>query len=53
MGRANYFSSFKENADGFICSTLPGIPHPQVQFSPGIPSLFSTLSFFVVEKSDS
>lgn len=35
MGRANYFASFKQNADGFICSTLPGISHPQVQYSPG------------------
>lgn len=35
MGRANYFSSFKQNADQFICSTLPGISHPQVQYSPG------------------
>lgn len=36
MGRANYFKSFKQNADGFICSLLPGISHPQVQYSPGI-----------------
>ncbi|XP_047158043.1 endoglucanase 8-like [Vigna umbellata] len=35
MGRANYFASFKQNADQFICSTLPGISHPQVQYSPG------------------
>ncbi|XP_019446235.1 PREDICTED: endoglucanase 8 [Lupinus angustifolius] len=35
MGRANYFASFKQNADGFICSILPGISHPQVQYSPG------------------
>ncbi|KAG5030224.1 hypothetical protein GLYMA_05G236400v4 [Glycine max] len=35
MGRAEYFASFKQNADGFICSTLPGISHPQVQYSPG------------------
>ncbi|MED6157283.1 Esterase/lipase/thioesterase [Stylosanthes scabra] len=25
----------KQNADGFICSILPGISHPQVQYSPG------------------
>ncbi|CAN1240589.1 Endoglucanase 8, partial [Linum grandiflorum] len=35
MGRADYFESFKQNADGFICSLLPGISHPQVQYSPG------------------
>ncbi|RDX91116.1 Endoglucanase 8, partial [Mucuna pruriens] len=35
MGRANYFGSFKQNADEFICSTLPGISHAQVQYSPG------------------
>ncbi|MBA0881255.1 hypothetical protein Goshw_028236 [Gossypium schwendimanii] len=35
MGRADYFESFKQNADGFICSILPGITHPQVQYSPG------------------
>uniref|UniRef100_A0A2N9ETW4 Endoglucanase n=1 Tax=Fagus sylvatica TaxID=28930 RepID=A0A2N9ETW4_FAGSY len=34
-GRADYFSSFQQNADGFICSLLPGISHPQVQYSPG------------------
>ncbi|CAI0431898.1 unnamed protein product [Linum tenue] len=35
MGRADYFENFKQNADGFICSLLPGISHPQVQYSPG------------------
>ncbi|XP_044488519.1 endoglucanase 8-like [Mangifera indica] len=35
MGKAEYFQSFKQNADGFICSLLPGISHPQVQYSPG------------------
>jgi hypothetical protein len=35
MGRADYFSSFKHNADEFICSTLPGFSHAQVQYSPG------------------
>ncbi|KAI4357597.1 hypothetical protein L6164_001535 [Bauhinia variegata] len=35
MGRAEYFESFKRNADGFICTILPGISHPQVQYSPG------------------
>ncbi|KAK3442576.1 hypothetical protein EUGRSUZ_B02944 [Eucalyptus grandis] len=35
MGRADYFKSFKANADGFICSVLPGLSHPQVQYSPG------------------
>ncbi|KAJ6721293.1 ENDOGLUCANASE [Salix viminalis] len=35
MGRAEYFESFKHNADGFICSVLPGISHSQVQYSPG------------------
>ncbi|XP_023532564.1 endoglucanase 8 [Cucurbita pepo subsp. pepo] len=35
MGKAEYFSSFRQNADEFICSILPGISHPQVQYSPG------------------
>ncbi|XP_022973570.1 endoglucanase 8 [Cucurbita maxima] len=35
MGRAEYFTSFRQNADEFICSVLPGISHPQVQYSPG------------------
>ncbi|KAJ9153067.1 hypothetical protein P3X46_026553 [Hevea brasiliensis] len=35
MGKADYFESFKRNADDFICSLLPGISHPQVQYSPG------------------
>ncbi|CAN1310689.1 Endoglucanase 8 [Linum perenne] len=35
MGKADYFENFKQNADGFICSLLPGISHPQVQYSPG------------------
>lgn len=43
MGRAEYFSSFRQNADEFICSILPGISHPQVQYSPGI--FFSLLIF--------
>lgn len=38
MGKADYFESFKQNADGFICSILPGISHPQVQYSPGMHS---------------
>ena len=40
MGRAEYFTSFRQNADEFICSILPGISHPQVQYSPGIFPLF-------------
>lgn len=36
MGKADYFQSFKQNADEFICSILPGLSHPQVQYSPGI-----------------
>ncbi|GMH15159.1 hypothetical protein Nepgr_017000 [Nepenthes gracilis] len=35
MGKADDLRSFKFNADGFICSLLPGISHPQVQYSPG------------------
>ncbi|KAL0380877.1 UNVERIFIED_CONTAM: Endoglucanase 8 [Sesamum angustifolium] len=35
MGRANDLKSFQINADGFICSLLPGISHTQVQYSPG------------------
>lgn len=50
MGKANYFASFKQNADEFICSTLPGFSHQQVQYSPGIPSPHLT---FIFEKSES
>lgn len=39
MGKADYFESFKQNADGFICSIMPGISHPQVQYSPGMCTL--------------
>ncbi|KAK4760637.1 hypothetical protein SAY87_005530 [Trapa incisa] len=35
MGRADYFMSFKNNAEDFICAVLPGIPNTQVQYSPG------------------
>ncbi|KAE9450910.1 hypothetical protein C3L33_17190, partial [Rhododendron williamsianum] len=35
MGRADDLRSFQNNADGFICSILPGISHAQVQYSPG------------------
>lgn len=35
MGRANDLKSFQANADGFICSVLPGVSHSQVQYSPG------------------
>ncbi|XP_057961322.1 endoglucanase 8 [Malania oleifera] len=35
MGKADYFNSFMLNADGFICSVVPGISHPKVQYSPG------------------
>ncbi|KAH6759575.1 glycosyl hydrolase 9B1 [Perilla frutescens var. hirtella] len=35
MGRANDLKAFQRNADDFICSLLPGISHPQVQYSPG------------------
>lgn len=35
MGKADYLKSFRLNADAFICSILPGISHPQVQYSPG------------------
>lgn len=35
MGKADYFQSFKQNADEFICSLLPGISHPQVEYSLG------------------
>ena len=43
MGRADYFESFKQNADEFICSLLPGISHPQVQYSPG--TIHTSLSY--------
>ena len=48
MGRAEYFSSFRQNADEFICSILPGISHPQVQYSPGI--FFFFVDFYLVTK---
>ncbi|KAG9445004.1 hypothetical protein H6P81_016344 [Aristolochia fimbriata] len=35
MGRAEYFRSFKQRADAFICSLLPGTSRPQIQYSPG------------------
>ncbi|PSR91053.1 Endoglucanase [Actinidia chinensis var. chinensis] len=35
MGKADDLRSFQNNADDFICSILPGISHPQVQYSPG------------------
>ncbi|KAI3840703.1 hypothetical protein MKX03_010947 [Papaver bracteatum] len=35
MGKANYFKSFQQNADNFICSLLPGVSNPNVQYSPG------------------
>ncbi|KAK8567530.1 hypothetical protein V6N12_006112 [Hibiscus sabdariffa] len=44
MGKAEYFESFKQNADGFICSLLPGISHPQVQYSPASPALLKQLA---------
>jgi hypothetical protein len=46
MGRADYFSSFKHNADEFICSTLPGFSHAQVQYSPGTIILVFVLPLF-------
>ncbi|XP_057541190.1 endoglucanase 8-like [Amaranthus tricolor] len=35
MGKANDLRNFKINADGFICSVIPGVANPQVQYSPG------------------
>ncbi|KAL8142068.1 hypothetical protein V2J09_015100 [Rumex salicifolius] len=35
MGKEDDLRSFKLNADGFICSLLPGIAQTQVQYSPG------------------
>ncbi|KAK9105936.1 hypothetical protein Scep_022780 [Stephania cephalantha] len=35
MGKADYLKSFKNNADSFICSLLPGVSNSQVQYSPG------------------
>lgn len=40
MGRAPDLKSFQVNADAFICSILPGIAHPQVQYSPGNKEMF-------------
>lgn len=46
MGRADYFESFKQNADGFICSILPGLAHTEVQYSPGNDIFFPTFNIF-------
>ena len=35
MGKAAYLESFKNNADAFICSLLPGLSTSQVRYSPG------------------
>ncbi|XP_077241109.1 endoglucanase 8-like [Tasmannia lanceolata] len=35
MGKADNLLAFKQRADNFICSLLPGISHPQIQYSPG------------------
>ncbi|CAI9096049.1 OLC1v1032116C3 [Oldenlandia corymbosa var. corymbosa] len=35
MGKSDDLKAFQRNADGFICSILPGISHPQIQYSPG------------------
>ncbi|KAK9091501.1 hypothetical protein Sjap_024678 [Stephania japonica] len=34
-GEADYLNSFKNNADSFICTLLPGVSNSQVQYSPG------------------
>lgn len=44
MGRADYFESFKQNADEFICSILPGLAHTEVQYSPGNQFFFPTFN---------
>lgn len=36
MGKADYLQSFKQYADRFICTLLPGASHPQIQYSPGL-----------------
>lgn len=48
MGRADYFESFKQNADGFICSILPGLAHTEVQYSPGNDIFFPTFNIFYI-----
>ncbi|KAK8923790.1 Endoglucanase 17 [Platanthera zijinensis] len=36
MGKNEYLQSFKQNADEFICSLLPGAStHPEIRYSPG------------------
>ncbi|XP_078444120.1 endoglucanase 8-like [Wolffia australiana] len=35
MGKADYLASFKNNANSFVCSLLPGLSTSQVQYSPG------------------
>ncbi|XP_047330039.1 endoglucanase 8-like [Impatiens glandulifera] len=35
MGRADDLRSFQNNANSFICSVLPGISRPEIQYSPG------------------
>lgn len=49
MGKAGYFESFKQNADGFICSLLPGVSHPQVQYSPGNIIIFYLFLVLLIE----
>ena len=50
MGKAEYFESFKQNADGFICSILPGVSHPQVQYSRGKQSIIFIFIFFSLSR---
>lgn len=46
MGKEDDLKSFQIMADGFICSLLPGIAHPQVQYSPG-KIIIHALIFFI------
>lgn len=45
MGKADYLQSFKQYADRFICTLLPGASHPQIQYSPGY--VISVSLFFI------
>ncbi|KAL2942026.1 Endoglucanase 8 [Bienertia sinuspersici] len=44
MGKADDLKNFKNNADGFICSVMPGVAHSEVQYSPASSTLLKKLA---------
>ncbi|KAL2936379.1 Endoglucanase 8 [Bienertia sinuspersici] len=44
MGKADDLKNFKNNADGFICSVMPGVAHSEVQYSPASSALLKKLA---------